>query len=80
MATTSAVVDAMEIFLFKLKPNTVYNVTLSGQGAPMGSFRTNEAGMANGTMMGPLRPPRLMTRKAIAVFVGDRDRTTAACW
>ncbi|GJI91598.1 YncE family protein [Duganella hordei] len=49
------VVDAMEVFLYKLKPNTVYNVTLSSQAAPVGSFRTNDAGMANGTMIGPVR-------------------------
>ncbi|CAN7671066.1 YncE family protein [Duganella sp. LjRoot269] len=49
------VVDAMEVFLYKLKPNTVYNVTVSSQAAPVGSFRTNDAGMANGTMIGPVR-------------------------
>ncbi len=49
------VVDAMEVFLYKLKPNTVYNVTVSSQAAPLGSFRTNDAGMANGTMIGPVR-------------------------
>jgi YVTN family beta-propeller protein len=51
------VVDAMEVFLYKLKPNTDYNVTVSSQAAPVGSFRTNEAGMANGTMIGPVRAP-----------------------
>src|SRR5471030_75518 len=49
------VVDAMEVFLYQLKPNTVYNVTVSSQAAPVGSFRTNDAGMANGTMIGPVR-------------------------
>jgi len=49
------VVDAMEVFLYKLKPNTVYNVTVGSQAAPLGSFRTNDAGMANGTMIGPVR-------------------------
>ena len=49
------VVDALEVFLYKLKPNTVYNVTVGSQAAPLGSFRTNDAGMANGTMIGPVR-------------------------
>ena len=49
------VVDALEVFLYKLKPNTVYYVTVSSQAAPLGSFRTNDAGMANGTMIGPVR-------------------------
>jgi YVTN family beta-propeller protein len=49
------VVDAMEVFLYKLKPNTVYDVAVSSQTAPVGSFRTNDAGMANGTMIGPVR-------------------------
>ncbi|MES2161144.1 MAG: hypothetical protein V4476_08330 [Pseudomonadota bacterium] len=49
------VVDAMEVFLYKLKPNTVYNVTVGSQAAPLGSFRTNDVGMANGTMIGPVR-------------------------
>jgi YVTN family beta-propeller protein len=49
------VVDAMEVFLYKLKPDTVYNVTVSNQSTPVASFRTNQAGMANGTMIGPQR-------------------------
>lgn len=48
-------VDAMEVSLFKLKPDTAYNVYLSSQAAPVGSFRTDAKGMANGTMIGPVR-------------------------
>ena len=58
------VVDSMEVFLYKLKPNTVYNVALSGEHAPVGSFRTNDAGIANGTMIGPPR---------VAARVGAKD-------
>jgi YVTN family beta-propeller protein len=49
------VVNSLEVFLYKLKPNTVYNVTVGGQAAPVGTFRTNDNGMANGTMIGPDR-------------------------
>ena len=45
----------MEVFLFKLKPQTVYHVYVSGQRAPIASFKTNPAGAANGTVIGPLR-------------------------
>jgi YVTN family beta-propeller protein len=47
--------DSIETFLFKLKPMTVYNVYVSSQPAPVGAFRTNEKGAANGTAIGPLR-------------------------
>jgi DNA-binding beta-propeller fold protein YncE len=49
------VIDAMEAFLYKLKPDTVYNIYVSSQTAPLGSFRTDAKGMANGTMIGPVR-------------------------
>jgi YVTN family beta-propeller protein len=48
-------VDSIEVFLFKLKPMTVYNVFVSGEQEPIGSFRTTASGMANGTSIGPLR-------------------------
>ncbi|WP_038493210.1 YVTN family beta-propeller repeat protein [Janthinobacterium agaricidamnosum] len=51
------VVDAMEVSLYKLKPDTIYNVYQSSQAAPVGSFRTDGKGMANGTMIGPVRAP-----------------------
>jgi YVTN family beta-propeller protein len=49
------VIDSMEAFLYKLKPDTVYNIYVSSQAAPVGSFRTDAKGMANGTMIGPVR-------------------------
>jgi YVTN family beta-propeller protein len=48
-------VDSIEVFLFKLKPMTAYNVYVSGQPEPVGSFKTMANGMANGTSIGPLR-------------------------
>ena len=51
----AGVVDALEVSLFKLKPQTVYSVYVSGQKAPVASFKTNPMGAANGTVIGPLR-------------------------
>ena len=48
-------VDALEVSLYKLKPLTAYNVHVSGQAAPVASFKTNPMGMANGTAIGPMR-------------------------
>lgn len=55
VARNLGVIDALEVSLFKLKPNTVYSVYSSGQKQPVASFKTNAAGMANGTAIGPLR-------------------------
>jgi len=55
VARNLGLVDALEVFLFKLKPQTVYNVYVNGQRSPMASFKTNPAGAANGTVIGPLR-------------------------
>ncbi|MDR6582925.1 hypothetical protein HBH1_01141 [Herbaspirillum sp. BH-1] len=49
------VVDALEVSLFKLKPQTNYNVYLSGQSTPVASFVTDAKGMSNGTAIGPAR-------------------------
>jgi YVTN family beta-propeller protein len=49
------VVDALEVSLFKLKPQTVYSVYVTGQASPVASFKTNPMGMANGTAIGPMR-------------------------
>jgi DNA-binding beta-propeller fold protein YncE len=49
------VVDALEVSLFKLKPQTNYNVYLSGQATPVASFVTDAKGMSNGTAIGPTR-------------------------
>jgi YVTN family beta-propeller protein len=62
------VVDAMEAFLYKLKPDTVYNLYVSSQSAPVGSFRTDAKGMANGTMIGPVRA----AAASDAAFTADR--------
>ena len=47
--------DALEVFMYKLKPQTVYQLFVSGHAEPLGSFKTSPAGMANGTTIGPLR-------------------------
>lgn len=48
-------VDAFEVSLFQLKPDTTYQVYVAGQPQPVGAFKTNPKGMANGTAVGPLR-------------------------
>lgn len=58
--------DALEVFLFKLKPETVYNVYVGGQRTPAASIKTNPAGMANGTAIAPCaRPYRRCRRKRL---------------
>ena len=57
------VVESIEAFLYKLKPDTVYDVYEGGQAAPVGSFRTNAMGMANGTMIGPAQAAGAITVK-----------------
>jgi YVTN family beta-propeller protein len=77
VARNLGVVDALEVSLFKLKPQTVYSVYLTGQAAPVASFKTNPAGMANGTMIGPLREvsnslsARSATPSQVLVMEGD---------
>ncbi|MCY1290621.1 PQQ-dependent catabolism-associated beta-propeller protein [compost metagenome] len=55
VARNLGLVDALEVSLFQLKPQAVYDVYVSGQRTPVASFRTNAAGAANGTAIGPLR-------------------------
>lgn len=57
VARSLGVVDALEVSLFKLKPDTVYSVYLRGQAQAVGAFRTDAKGAANGTMIGPVRAP-----------------------
>lgn len=57
------VVEAIEAFLYKLKPDTRYDVYAGGNVAPIGSFRTNAMGMANGTMIGPGKANGVITVK-----------------
>lgn len=49
------VVDALEVSLFKLKPEALYSVYLSGRKAPLARFKTDSKGAANGTLIGPMR-------------------------
>ena len=55
VARNLGVVDALEVSLFKLKPQTVYSVYVGNQATPVAVFRTNPMGVANGTAIGPLR-------------------------
>jgi YVTN family beta-propeller protein len=55
VARNLGVVDALEVSLFKLKPQTEYSVYVTGQAAPVARFKTNPMGMANGTAIGPMR-------------------------
>jgi YVTN family beta-propeller protein len=77
VARNLGVVDAIEVFLFKLKPDTVYSVYASGQKAPVASFKTNPMGVANGTAIGPLREvatslsDKTATPSKIIVMEGD---------
>jgi YVTN family beta-propeller protein len=66
VARNLGLVDALEVSLFKLKPQTVYNVYVTGQTAPVASFKTNPMGMANGTAIGPMREVRnTLTAKSV---------------
>ncbi len=79
VARNLGVVDSLEVFLYKLKPQTMYSVFVSGQKTAVASFKTNPAGMANGTAIGPLRQVAntLADTKAapsrIIVMEGDAD-------
>ncbi len=55
VARNLGLVDALEVFLFKLKPDTVYEVYVGDQRTPVAALRTNAKGMANGTAIGPMR-------------------------
>jgi YVTN family beta-propeller protein len=71
------VVDALEVSLFKLKPQTVYSVYVSGQKTPVAVFKTNPMGTANGTAIGPMREvtntlsDQQATASKIVVMEGD---------
>jgi hypothetical protein len=79
VARNPGVVDALEASLFKLKPQTVYSVYVSGQKTPVAAFKTNAMGMANGTAIGPLREAitslstREVTPSRIIVMEGDAE-------
>jgi YVTN family beta-propeller protein len=77
VARNLGVIDALEVSMFKLKPNTIYSVYITGQKQPVASFKTNAAGMANGTAIGPLREvsnslsPKEASPSTITVMEGD---------
>lgn len=70
--------DSIESFLFKLKPDTVYKVWVSGQPAPVGAFKTNANGMANGTAIGPLREVSEQAASAAQLYVTEAGNDSAA--
>jgi len=49
------IVDALEVALFKLKPETVYTVYLDGKNTVIGRLKTDAKGAANATAIGPVR-------------------------
>ena len=57
------VVESIEAFLYKLKPDTQYDIYAGDRTAAVGSFRTNAMGMANGTMIGPQQTTGTITVK-----------------
>lgn len=59
-------VDAMDVMLLKLEPATVYDLYAGDRTEPLGSFRTDAKGAANGSLLGPLRRP-VPTRADAAV-------------
>jgi YVTN family beta-propeller protein len=77
VARNLGVVDSLEVSLFKLKPQTVYSVYVTGQDAPVASFKTNPKGMANGTAIGPMRNvsnslnPSSVTASRVLVMEAD---------
>lgn len=75
VARALGVVDALEVFLYKLKPETIYSVFVGEQAEPVASFKTNAMGMANGTAIGPIREvARLRSEvdpKASRIFVTE---------
>ena len=62
---------------YKLKPQTVYNTYVGEQRTPVAAFKTNPMGMANGTVIGPLREVvATLSSKQVApsaIVVMDRD-------
>jgi len=77
VARNLGLIDALEVSLFNLKPDTVYSVYVSGQKNPVASFRTNAKGMANGTAIGPMREvanalsSKEVTPSKVVVIEGD---------
>ena len=77
VARNFGVVDALELFLYKLKPETVYSIYVGDQKVPVASFKTNPMGMADGTAIGEIREVTRLQSEAnpktasIVVIEGD---------
>jgi YVTN family beta-propeller protein len=79
-------VDALEVNVSKLKPDTIYSVYMEGHSAPLAVFKTNPKGMGMVSAIGPLREvrPRADARQEprvhILVMEGEAgpSRETAA--
>lgn len=77
VARNLGLVDSLDVALFKLKPGTLYSLYLEGQKQPVASFKTNAAGAANGSAIGPLREVigslsrREVTPATLLVMQGD---------
>ena len=77
VARNFGVVDASELFLYKLKPKTVSSIYVGDQKVPAASFKTNPMGMADGTAIGEICEVTRLQSKAnpktasIVVFEGD---------
>ena len=79
VARNLGVVDSLEVFLFKLKPLTTYSIYVTGQKTAVAKFKTNPAGMANGTAIGALREvantlaDKKVSPSRIIVMEGDAE-------
>ena len=83
VARNLGLTDALEVSLYRLKPDTAYSVYASGQATPVASFKINPMGMANGTAIGPMRDVAraLSDRQAVAsrILVMEGDAPADAC-
>lgn len=52
---STGLLDTFEVSLFNLKRRTVYKIYRDDLPTPLGIFKTNEKGMVNGSVIGPLR-------------------------
>lgn len=55
VARNLGLIDSLDVSLFKLKPQTVYSVYLNNQKNAVATLKTNDKGMVNGSMIGPVR-------------------------
>ena len=77
VARNLGLIDALEVSLFRLKPDSVYSVYVSGHKTPVATLKTDAKGMANGTAIGPMREvasalaPRDVPPSKVIVMEGD---------